>query len=449
MVEFANRLTDRGHSVTFYVPADQPLTCRWMPLRAGVRPDARGLRRRAGRHLLRPREPVAPDRPLLVGPPARVLRDAREAGQPRRLVRAGRPPAGQQRLDRRPDRGGHRPPTGRGARRASTGTPSTPRTGRSGIASSAPATRCGRGRGRPPSRRPGRMLGVAGRGSLGEGPRAGGPGAGVRRGRGVRGRQLVRGVRAAGARGDGIRGPARHHRQRRQPRVRARRRDRAGRPAEGCLGDGRRAASACSTTRLWPPGCRRTRSSSSTREFDWERPHRRPGRGARRRGGRPVTGPHRAAAATAPEPRAVDRHAPVERDGPHQADGRVGPHEHRRALRADHRGQRLGVGGGQLRVQRGRPGDREPGEPWVRHGHEPGPRDGQGRLRRVLQQRHRDAAGLGGDAARDGPATPEGRHRRPGGHRRPATANTVRSEPGDDGPGPAPVLLTARARSST
>ena len=43
MVEFANRLTDRGHSVTFYVPADQPPTCRWMPLRAGVRPMPEGF----------------------------------------------------------------------------------------------------------------------------------------------------------------------------------------------------------------------------------------------------------------------------------------------------------------------------------------------------------------------------------------------------------------------
>jgi GT2 family glycosyltransferase len=38
MVEFANRLTDRGHHVTFYVPRDQSLTCTWLPMRAGVRP---------------------------------------------------------------------------------------------------------------------------------------------------------------------------------------------------------------------------------------------------------------------------------------------------------------------------------------------------------------------------------------------------------------------------
>src|SRR3954468_2737076 len=38
MVEFANRLTDRGHNVTFYVPDDRALTCTWLPMRAGVRP---------------------------------------------------------------------------------------------------------------------------------------------------------------------------------------------------------------------------------------------------------------------------------------------------------------------------------------------------------------------------------------------------------------------------
>jgi glycosyltransferase involved in cell wall biosynthesis/GT2 family glycosyltransferase len=37
MVEFANRLTARGHHVTFYVPSDQELFCTWMECRAAVK----------------------------------------------------------------------------------------------------------------------------------------------------------------------------------------------------------------------------------------------------------------------------------------------------------------------------------------------------------------------------------------------------------------------------
>jgi GT2 family glycosyltransferase len=37
MVEFANRLTARGHDVTFYLPDDQELFCSWMPCRASVK----------------------------------------------------------------------------------------------------------------------------------------------------------------------------------------------------------------------------------------------------------------------------------------------------------------------------------------------------------------------------------------------------------------------------
>ena len=195
----------------------------------------------------------------------------------------------------------------------------------------------------------GRMLGVAGRGSLGEGPEAGGPGAGVRGGRGVRRGQLVRGVRAAGARGDGLRCPARHHRQRWQPRVRARRRDRAGRPAEGCLGAGRRAAPRAGRPGPGAADCRRTRSSSS--------PASSTGTTA------PTTSPTVLDGVVAdPSPAPIGR-----RPQPHpnpelsivtlQWNGMAHtrrmvesvPSEHRRALRADHRGQRLGMGGGQLR----------------------------------------------------------------------------------------------------
>ncbi|HEY5699473.1 MAG TPA: glycosyltransferase [Acidimicrobiales bacterium] len=37
MVEFANRLTDRGHRVTIYVPDIEPRRCTWMPCRAEIR----------------------------------------------------------------------------------------------------------------------------------------------------------------------------------------------------------------------------------------------------------------------------------------------------------------------------------------------------------------------------------------------------------------------------
>ncbi len=37
MVEFANRLVDRGHRVTLYVPATEPRRCAWMSCRAQVR----------------------------------------------------------------------------------------------------------------------------------------------------------------------------------------------------------------------------------------------------------------------------------------------------------------------------------------------------------------------------------------------------------------------------
>jgi hypothetical protein len=54
------------------------------------------------------------------------------------------------------------------------------------------------------------------------------PRPGVRRRRGLRGRELVRGLLPAGPRGHGLRCPAGYHQQRRLPRVRHRRRDRAG-----------------------------------------------------------------------------------------------------------------------------------------------------------------------------------------------------------------------------
>lgn len=43
MVEFANRLVDRGHDVVFYLPETQDLRCTWMPCRARVKPIGEGF----------------------------------------------------------------------------------------------------------------------------------------------------------------------------------------------------------------------------------------------------------------------------------------------------------------------------------------------------------------------------------------------------------------------
>jgi GT2 family glycosyltransferase len=43
MLEFANRLSARGHEVTFYLPDDQELFCSWMPCRARIKPITAGF----------------------------------------------------------------------------------------------------------------------------------------------------------------------------------------------------------------------------------------------------------------------------------------------------------------------------------------------------------------------------------------------------------------------
>jgi glycosyltransferase involved in cell wall biosynthesis/GT2 family glycosyltransferase len=43
MLEFANRLTARGHQVTFYLPGDQELFCTWMECRAAIKPMRAGF----------------------------------------------------------------------------------------------------------------------------------------------------------------------------------------------------------------------------------------------------------------------------------------------------------------------------------------------------------------------------------------------------------------------
>ncbi|MEX2555851.1 MAG: glycosyltransferase [Actinomycetota bacterium] len=44
ILEFSNRLVDRGHDVTIYVPESEPLGCDWMPCRARVRHVPSGFR---------------------------------------------------------------------------------------------------------------------------------------------------------------------------------------------------------------------------------------------------------------------------------------------------------------------------------------------------------------------------------------------------------------------
>ena len=88
---------------------------------------------------------------------------------------------------------------------------------------------------------------------------------------GLRRRELVRGVLPARPRGPGVRGPARHDRQRRLPRVRDRRRDRAGRAAARRRRRWPTRCGACSTTTCSPASSPPTASTSSTRDFDWER----------------------------------------------------------------------------------------------------------------------------------------------------------------------------------
>ena len=43
MIEFANRLTARGHHVTFYLPDDTELGCTWMRCDASVAPITEGF----------------------------------------------------------------------------------------------------------------------------------------------------------------------------------------------------------------------------------------------------------------------------------------------------------------------------------------------------------------------------------------------------------------------
>ncbi len=43
MVEFANRLVDRGHTVVFYLPDGAEMSCTWMPCRAKVKPMRSGF----------------------------------------------------------------------------------------------------------------------------------------------------------------------------------------------------------------------------------------------------------------------------------------------------------------------------------------------------------------------------------------------------------------------
>ncbi len=233
MLEFANRLTARGHDVTFYLPDDQVLNCTWMRCDASIKTVDVGLRRRARHHPVQPRAAVAPARSLRQRTSAGVLRPALlpHVRQGRKLgVPAARPSTCSW-----PTATG--PPT-RSSPRSAAGRPcsSVGRTVRSsGPTAVRRGTRsCASGggkrdwKGTDTIHEAGRLLGIDGRGVRAQGPLPARPRPRVRRRRGVRGRQLVRGVLPARPRGHGLRRPAGHHRQRRVPRVRHRRRDGAG-----------------------------------------------------------------------------------------------------------------------------------------------------------------------------------------------------------------------------
>ena len=116
------------------------------------------------------------------------------------------------------------------------------------------------------------------------------------------------------------------------------------------------------------------------RDFDWEQPHRRAGRASST-----ASAPGTALAPPPPWPTPPERPelsvviAGLGQPALHPGLRRVGAPEHRRGLRADHRGQRLGLGGGQLRGGRGRHQRAERPEPGLRGRHEPGPGRGPGR----------------------------------------------------------------------
>ena len=416
---------------------------------AGRRPtDAGGLRRRAGRHLLRPREPVARDRPLLVGPPARVLSTrrtgSRAAARPgsRRSTSSSPTAAGPPTRWRRP------PATDRWwCSAGSTATPSTRRTGRSGTASCAPVTRCGRGRGRPPSRRPG--------GSWAS------PCAGLSA-KDLKQADLAQEYAAAevfavGSWFEGFgqpaleamasRCPARHHRQRWQPRVRARRRDRAGRPAEGCsaLADGLR--------RVLDDRALGSRLSANAlelvaREFDWETapttsprcstawwPIRRrpPSGGVRSPTRTPSCRSSRSSGTGWPTPGGWWSRSDANTDVPYELIIVDNGSEWEAASYACSAADRVIA---------------NPENRGFATGMNQGLEMAKGDYIAFCNNDIVMPPGLGGDAARDGPRAPEGRHHRPGGHVGPQPehgalrAGRRRSGPCRRSPHP-------RARSST
>ena len=105
----------------------------------------------------------------------------------------------------------------------------------------------------------------------------------------------------------------------------------------------------CSTTTSSPRGSSPTGSTSSTRDFDWER--RTDEFEAVLDGvcAGPAAAPPPTPSAGARRARAVGRRARVGQPAVHAAVRRLGAPPHRRAVRADHRRQRLGVGRRQLR----------------------------------------------------------------------------------------------------
>ena len=127
------------------------------------------------------------------------------------------------------------------------------------------------GRAPTPSTRPAGLLGVQVEEYAPQGPRPARPRPGVRRRRGLR--RSAAGSRASASPGSRRwpAAPARHHRQRRLPRVRDRRRDRAGGAAARPGGDGRRHPPPARRRGRWPSSSWPTGSTLVERDFDWER----------------------------------------------------------------------------------------------------------------------------------------------------------------------------------
>ena len=254
--------------------------------------DAGGFRRRARRRAVQPRAAVAPARPVRARPGAGCSTRCTTARSTTRKA-AGRASA---------RRSTSSSPTATGPPTRSSPRPATGPTVQLGGVNrevfhpypgpealpAAVQRRAAARRGRAPTRSSRRASCSGSRSSATPGKNLDQPALGprVRGGTGVRGRELVRGLLPARPRGARVRHAARHDRQRRLPRVRDRRRDRARRPAARRPRDGRRDPPAARRRRA-RGAARRQRARARGARLRLGAPHRR----VRGRARRPVRGP--------------------------------------------------------------------------------------------------------------------------------------------------------------